>query len=163
MSREFLRKRGWNSASLPVIFLISAILISITILFTLFNTVKAVSEISTSIGECGSSMGPFYGDTVILKPDSFDILMAIPKGSLGIVNSSNDKTPVLFRLDETSTISWAIQLHTGDKEYRVRKMSSIQLDTTEKSVTFFNVTLSEPGRISLSKTYDFEYFCLSPL
>lgn len=120
------------------------------------------------MGECGMSAGPVYGTPIRVNMEdlNFEQEIAIPNGKLGLMNLSDTFPPKLIKFDEHGKLIWAVEF--GDAlnvDIPHRRLSEMKLIHDEDGIRleFFNHSYSEPRRIYLTKDFEVEYMCLSPM
>ena len=120
------------------------------------------------LGVCGFANGPCYGEKVKLnlKTQKVDEYIDVPNGKIGFISikeGADTLAPIVFKLDQNSKLLWALRLETDNCGLPLEEMSNLRLDLERRAIIFFNDTYGEPGDIQLTKDYDFEYMCLSPM
>lgn len=121
-----------------------------------------------SMGKCGMSAGPVYGTPIRIKRADLKLeqRIKIPNGALGLMNISDSLPPKLIKFDAHGKVIWAVEFREEpDVDIPHQKLSKMNLVNDKHGITleFFNYSYSEPGRIYLTKNYELEYMCLSPM
>ena len=130
----------------------------------LMNTVSFVS----TMGECGMSAGPCYGEKTTINLDKMrmDEYLDCPNGKIGFMHTKDKAHPVMFKIGLDSKIKWAYMFDADACcGIPMLKISGMELETRkgENSIRFFNDSYSEPGVFYLTKDFDFDFLCLSPM
>lgn len=120
------------------------------------------------MGKCGMSAGPVYGTPIRIKRADLKLeqRIKIPNGALGLMNISDSLPPKLIKFDAHGKVIWAVEFREEpDVDIPHQKLSKMNLVNDKNGITleFFNYSYSEPGRIYLTKNYELEYMCLSPM
>jgi hypothetical protein len=146
--------------------------LGLIILFSIIFLIKNQYFDTFNNGGCGMDAGPVFGYKINTKLNKIKIdeLIPFPNGQFGISNTIIRKTlidtipPILLKLDKKSNLIWAIKLDTEECGIPLYEMSNIKLvdDKYGKSITFFNLSYSEPGIIYLTDEFEFDYLCLKP-
>lgn len=121
-----------------------------------------------SLGECGMSVGPIYGEPITIKGKDLKLeqQIEIPNGMLGLMNLSDSLPPKLIKFDANGKLIWAVEFREDlNVDIPYNSLSEMQLvkDKYGIRLEFFNYSYSEPGRIYLTEDYEVEYMCLSPM
>jgi len=130
----------------------------------LINTVGSASN----MGKCGMSAGPCYGEktTVNLNKVRVDKYLDCANGKIGFMHTQDKAHPVMFKIGLDSKIKWAYKFDADACcGIPMLKISGMELETRkgENSIRFFNESYSEPGVFYLTKDFDFDFLCLSPM
>lgn len=127
-----------------------------------------VIAFANSMGKCGMSAGPCYGRKIELKLNKREVAEIIncPNGKIGFIPAEGKSLPILFKTDLHSNIAWAYLFDTdsccGIPMLKISGMA-LQNQGGENSIRFFNNSYSEPGVFILTKDFDFDFLCLSPM
>ena len=125
------------------------------------------AKFTDNLNECGFSYGPCYGEKVELdfKKIKVDNYLYCPNGKIGFVNTQDSLAPIVFKIDQDEKLLWSLKLESDScSEIPLKKMSGIKMEENKgPRIEFFNETYMEPGTIYLTKDYDFDYLCLSPM
>jgi hypothetical protein len=100
-----------------------------------------------------------------LKKVIVDQYLKCPNGEIGFINTTNSKTPIIFKTDTNSKLLWAYILESDScSGIPFKKMGIMRFEENDGDIriTFFNHSYSEPGRIYLDDQYNFKSFYLSP-
>lgn len=121
-----------------------------------------------SFGKCGMSAGPIYGTPITISRADLKLEQRIktPNGVLGLMNLSDSLPPKLIKFDAHGKVIWAVEFRkdsTIDIPHQSLSEMKLVKDKYGIKLEFFNYSYSEPGRIYLSKNYDLQYMCLSPM
>lgn len=137
------------------------------VLFGAFILLNGVS-LATSMGECGMSAGPCYGEKIDLNlsKQRVDEYLECPNGKIGFIHTKDAALPIMFKIGPDSKVKWAYRFD-GDAccGIPMLKIGGMELETRkgEHSIRFFNESYSEPGVFYLTKDFDFDFLCLSPM
>jgi hypothetical protein len=121
-----------------------------------------------SLGECGMSAGPIYGEPITINMEDLELdqQIVIPKGMLGLMNLSDSLSPKLMKFDVHGKLIWAVEFREDSNvDIPHNRLSEMELINDKYGIRleFFNYSYSEPGRIYLTEDYEVEYMCLSPM
>lgn len=100
-----------------------------------------------------------------LKKVIVDQYLKCPNGEIGFTNTTNSKTPIIFKTDTNSKLLWAYILESDScSGIPFKKMGGMKFEGNDGDlrITFFNHSYSEPGIIYLDDQYNFKSFYLSP-
>jgi hypothetical protein len=142
------------------LFCISLLIGVITIIIN--QTFKHIDNV------CVYSSGPCYGSKINISLDSIitDKIINLENGRLHFTNTKDSISPSIIYTGLDNEIIWAIKLisQTEGCELPIYQMSNIEIDSEDKfTISFFNESYQEPGRIHLTKDYEFEAMCLNPM
>jgi len=131
-------------------------------------TIYQFGQFVDDLGECGMSAGPCFGQPVEIKLETakVDQYLTCPNGRIGFISTQDTLSPIVFKMDTSSKLVWALKLESDScSGIPLKRMTGMEIleDKGLKRIHFFNQTYSEPGTIYLTDDYNFEYLCLSPM
>lgn len=103
--------------------------------------------------------------TLNLKNVKVDQYFKCPNGEIGFTNTTNSKTPIIFKNDLNGQLLWAYIMESDScTGIPFKKIGNMRIEENDGNITieFFNHSYSEPGRIYLDDQYNFKSFYLSP-
>ena len=118
------------------------------------------------LDDCLMMDGPIYGKSISLNAEDLEMEqeIKIPNGKLGFLNLSDSLAPKMLKFDDLDNLIWAITFQSDSLEnIPHQKLSEMALikEKNEVVLSFFNYSVGEPGKIYLTKGFDFKYMCLS--
>lgn len=138
------------------------------ILGYLAYTAYQFAEFLDDLGECGMSIGPIYGDSIMVDEEDLklDQQIEIPDGKFGLMNLSDSLAPKLLKFGNKDNLDWAVEFREdssiGIPFHRLSEMKLIE-DEYGIRLSFLNNSYGEPGKIYLTEEYELKYMCLSPM
>ena len=136
------------------------------LLGSMFYLIYRAANSFPGSSECGMSVGPIYGRSIVGESFEIEQIIEIPDGYFGLNNLHNDLSPQLIKFDENDSVLWAVEFE-ADSTVGIpyKKLSEMDLRKDEYGVrlSFFNQSYGEPGAIYLAEDYELEYMCLSPM
>jgi hypothetical protein len=146
------------------------LIVGLVFLFSIILLIKNQYFDALNNGGCGMDVGPVYGQKINTKLNKIKIdeFITFSNGQFGISNTIVEKTlidtipPILVKLNKKGDLIWAIKLNSEECGIPLYKMGNIKLveDKHGKSISFFNLSYSEPGTIYLTDEFEFNYLCL---
>ena len=145
-------------------------LIAAIIGLSLFGLYRLINSISLPGADsvCGLSAGPCTGEKVDFSPPKkgeYEYLNC-PNGKIGFKQGQKNTFPVLFKIGTDAQIQWAYKFDTEECcGIPMMKISGLELryEYGVNAIHFFNDSYSEPGVFYLTKDFDFDFLCLSPM
>ncbi len=137
------------------------------VLYALYLFIDSIS-LPGADGVCGMSAGPCTGEKIDFKPvkNGEYVYLNCPNGKIGFKPGKKNAPPVLFKIGTDAHIQWAYKFDTEECcGIPMLEISGMELrhQDGENSIYFFNLTYSEPGVFYLTKDFDFDFLCLSPM
>ena len=97
----------------------------------------------------------------------FDQFIKIPTGKIGFANVNDTISPKVVGFDLYGNEVWVVELIQDTIcDIPIKMMSNIRLNIDNKNepyISFYNDSFGEPGKIYLTKNFEFDYLCFSPM
>ena len=95
-----------------------------------------------------------------------DIFFEVRDGKIGLVNTLNEKTPIVFKLNKKNVVSWAKELDVSDclPGEELKEMNSIRVRNKDFfSISFTDNIFGENSTIFFDENNNFEVLCISDM
>ncbi len=145
--------------------LISAGMIIFLVATNLWWVKRPLSHLVDSQDDCGFEVGPYAGERIAIDRSVVQIeeFVDFPGGKFGFIHMRDTLTPVLIKLNEADRVLWAIRLNSDNRENWIPLKAISDIRLSGHTIFFHNLTHTKPGKILLTREYDFKFMCLSPM